>query len=48
MTDLSAWTESNTPIVIDVGSGTLKAGWASDDAPVRVIRKSSNAKKRII
>ena len=25
--------EENEPLVIDVGSGTLKAGFASDDAP---------------
>jgi actin, other eukaryote len=25
--------EDSEPIVIDIGSGTLKAGFASDDAP---------------
>jgi actin-related protein len=25
--------EDSEPIIIDIGSGTLKAGFASDDAP---------------
>jgi actin len=29
--------EENEPIVIDIGSGTLKGGFASDDAPKHVI-----------
>ena len=29
--------EESEPIVIDIGSGTLKAGFASDDAPKCII-----------
>jgi len=29
--------QENEPIVIDIGSGTLKAGFASDDAPKHII-----------
>ena len=29
--------EENDPLVIDIGTGTLKAGYATDDAPKYVI-----------
>lgn len=29
--------EENEPIIIDIGSGHLKAGFASDDAPKNLI-----------
>ena len=29
--------EDNEPIIIDIGSGTLKAGFASDDAPKCIV-----------
>jgi len=30
--------EENDPIIIDIGSGQLKAGFASDDAPKSLIQ----------
>ena len=29
--------EDNEPVVVDIGSGHLKAGYASDDAPKHLI-----------
>jgi len=29
--------EENEPIIIDIGSGHLKAGFASDDAPKNLV-----------
>lgn len=29
--------EDSEPIIIDIGSGTLKAGFASDDAPKCIV-----------